>query len=92
MANIALLVWASWAPPCRAICKKAGINCSCTATAPVPAELVSGGAVVCANGTEVAQKADIIIIMVPDTPHVEAVLFAEDGVAKGISKARLSST
>jgi len=54
-----------------------------------PAELTAGGAVACANAAEVAQKADIIIIMVPDTPHVDAVLFGENGVAKGISKGKI---
>ncbi len=54
-----------------------------------PAELTSGGAVGCANAAEVAQKADIIVIMVPDTPHVEAVLFGENGVAKGIAKGKI---
>ncbi|MEA5098560.1 MAG: 2-hydroxy-3-oxopropionate reductase [Burkholderiaceae bacterium] len=54
-----------------------------------PAELTSGGAVTCANAAEVAKQADIIIIMVPDTPHVDAVLFGENGVAKGISKGKI---
>jgi 2-hydroxy-3-oxopropionate reductase len=54
-----------------------------------PADLISGGAKVCANSAEVAKQADIIIIMVPDTPHVDAVLFGENGVAKGISKGKI---
>jgi 2-hydroxy-3-oxopropionate reductase len=48
-----------------------------------PFELIEGGATVCTSGAEVANRADIIIIMVPDTPHVEAVLFGENGVASG---------
>jgi 2-hydroxy-3-oxopropionate reductase len=51
----------------------------------VPAELASGKAAVCQNATEVAQRADIVFIMVPDTPDVEAVLFGEAGVAAGLS-------
>jgi 2-hydroxy-3-oxopropionate reductase len=47
-------------------------------------ELAAKGAVVCSNSKEVAQKSDIIIIMVPDTPDVEAVLFGKDGVAEGV--------
>ena len=54
-----------------------------------PAELTSGGAKACANAAEVAKAADIIIIMVPDTPHVEDVLFGENGVAKGISDGKI---
>ena len=47
-------------------------------------EMASRGAVACSNCKEVAQKSDIIIIMVPDTPDVEAVLFGKDGVVEGI--------
>lgn len=54
-----------------------------------PAELVSGGAKVCANAAEVAKNADIIITMVPDTPHVESVLFGENGVASGMSAGKI---
>lgn len=38
---------------------------------------------------EVAEAADIIITMVPDTPHVEAVLFADDGIAGGLSEGKI---
>jgi len=51
----------------------------------VPQELVSAGGKACASAKEVAQKADVIIIMVPDTPDVEKVLFGKDGVAEGLS-------
>ena len=51
----------------------------------VPAALVDAGAVACANATEVAQRADIVFLMVPDTPDVEAVLFGDNGVAAGLS-------
>jgi len=49
-----------------------------------PFALIEGGATVCTSAAEVAMRADIIITMVPDTPHVEAVLFGEEGVAKGL--------
>ena len=51
----------------------------------VPPEVVQAGAKACANGREVAQQADIVFIMVPDTPHVGDVLFSENGVASGIT-------
>jgi 2-hydroxy-3-oxopropionate reductase len=54
----------------------------------VPAALTEAGATVCATGKEVAQKADIVIVMVPDTPDVAAVLFTESGVASGLSKGK----
>ena len=50
----------------------------------VPEELQQAGGVACANAREVAENAEIIFLMVPDTPHVEAVLFDEDGVADGL--------
>jgi 2-hydroxy-3-oxopropionate reductase len=55
----------------------------------VPDALVARGAEVCANGKEVAQSADIIITMVPDTPDVEKVLFATNGVAEGLSAGKV---
>jgi 2-hydroxy-3-oxopropionate reductase len=55
----------------------------------VPETLVAGGAKVCANGKEVAQSADIIITMVPDTPDVEKVLFATNGVAEGLAAGKI---
>jgi 2-hydroxy-3-oxopropionate reductase len=45
--------------------------------------------VVCKTGREIAEEADAIIIMVPDTPQVEAVLFGKDGVAEGLSKGKI---
>lgn len=47
-------------------------------------ELTSKGAVACSSSKEVAQNAELVFIMVPDTPDVEAVLFGKDGVAEGI--------
>ncbi|MCM3400530.1 NAD(P)-binding domain-containing protein, partial [Oceanobacillus profundus] len=55
---------------------------------PIPDDL-RGSAKVVANSTEVAQHADIIISMVPDTPDVRNVLFADDGVAKGLTAGKL---
>jgi 2-hydroxy-3-oxopropionate reductase len=55
----------------------------------VPEALVAGGAKVCASGKEVAQNADIVITMVPDTPDVEKVLFATNGVAEGLAAGKI---
>ncbi|WP_219209923.1 2-hydroxy-3-oxopropionate reductase [Variovorax boronicumulans] len=44
---------------------------------------------VCASATEVARQANIVFLMVPDTPDVQKVLFAEDGVAAGLSAGKL---
>lgn len=52
-------------------------------------ELLDGGAIACSSAMEVAQQADIIIVMVPDTPQVDAVLFGEAGVAAGLGAGKL---
>ena len=50
----------------------------------VPEALAGGGATLCTTAQGVAERADIIFIMVPDTPDVQAVLFGEHGVAAGL--------
>jgi 2-hydroxy-3-oxopropionate reductase len=54
----------------------------------VPQELTAAGGKACASAKEVAQKVDIIITMVPDTPDVEKVLFGQNGVAEGLSRGK----
>ncbi len=51
----------------------------------VPEALAAVGAKACANAAEVAHQAEVIFLMVPDTPDVEAVLFGEHGVAAGLA-------
>ena len=55
----------------------------------VPQELSAAGATVCPSPAGVAEQADIIFTMVPDTPDVEKVLFGDNGVAKGLSKGKV---
>jgi len=55
----------------------------------VPAELTAAGGTACDTPKAVAQKADIVIVMVPDTPDVEKVLFGANGVAEGLTKGKL---
>ncbi|MCO6434426.1 NAD(P)-binding domain-containing protein, partial [Nitrosomonas nitrosa] len=52
----------------------------------VPESLIEQGGRACASPKEVAQHADIIILMLPDTSDVEKVLFAHNGVAEGLGK------
>jgi 2-hydroxy-3-oxopropionate reductase len=68
---------------------KGGHTLFVTTRSKVPQELVDAGAKVCANAAEVAQQADIVFTMVPDTPDVEKVMFGENGVAQGISKGKV---
>jgi 2-hydroxy-3-oxopropionate reductase len=51
----------------------------------VPEAIAGSGATVCATSRAVAERADVIFLMVPDTPDVEAALFGETGVAAGLS-------
>jgi 2-hydroxy-3-oxopropionate reductase len=51
----------------------------------VPAALIEAGAKVCATAAEVAAAAEVIFLMVPDTPDVEKVLFGAGGVASGLT-------
>jgi 2-hydroxy-3-oxopropionate reductase len=55
---------------------------------PVPDDLRASATVV-ADSTAVAAASEIIILMVPDTPDVANVLFADDGIAKGLTKGKL---
>ncbi len=50
-----------------------------------PAEIAASSATPCPDAKGVAQRADIIITMLPDTPDVGRVLFGENGVAQGLS-------
>ncbi len=54
----------------------------------VPEAIAAAGGVRCEHAAAVAQAADVIFTMVPDTPDVEAVLFGENGVAQGLSKGK----
>jgi 2-hydroxy-3-oxopropionate reductase len=48
-------------------------------------DLVAKGAIACGTASEIAKKSEVIILMLPDTPQVEQVLFGDDGVEKGLS-------
>ncbi len=51
-------------------------------------QVAASSATQCTSARGVAERADIVITMVPDTPDVEAVLFGENGVASGLSKGK----
>jgi 2-hydroxy-3-oxopropionate reductase len=55
----------------------------------VPQPLIDTGGKPCANGKEVAQKADLIILMVPDTPNVRSALFDANGIAEGLAPGKI---
>jgi 2-hydroxy-3-oxopropionate reductase len=55
----------------------------------VPPEIAESSATICTNAQGVAERADIVFIMVPDTPDVAAVLFDAGGVAAGLKKGKI---
>ncbi len=55
----------------------------------IPPSLIQAGGKPCASGKEVAQNADTVFIMVPDTPHVAAALFDANGIAEGLSPGKI---
>lgn len=54
----------------------------------LPPDIAASSATSCLNGRDVAERADIIFIMVPDTPDVEAALFSQHGVAAGLTEGK----
>jgi len=66
---------------------KAGHKVYVFSRSPGPVEeLADSGAVACNSAKAVAQKSDMVFIMVPDTPDVDRVLFGADGVTEGVRK------
>jgi len=55
----------------------------------VPQPLLDAGAVACGSGREVAERAEVIVTMLPDTPDVAAALFGAGGVAEGLSAGKV---
>ena len=56
---------------------------------PIAQDLLDGGAVVYNSAKEVAEKSDVIITMLPDTPYVENVLFGKNGVSEGLPEGQI---
>ncbi|MGF6841228.1 2-hydroxy-3-oxopropionate reductase [Paraburkholderia youngii] len=70
--------------PMAANLLKNGVSLAAFTRSGVPAELTQAGAVACDNPAAVAANADVIFVMVPDTPDVERVLFGENGLASAL--------
>ena len=65
--------------------RAAGHELFVTTRRAAPQALLDAGATACKTAADVARQADVIFLMVPDTPDVEKVLFGKDGVAEGLS-------
>ncbi|HUD60740.1 MAG TPA: 2-hydroxy-3-oxopropionate reductase [Acetobacteraceae bacterium] len=50
---------------------------------------IRGAAEVVADSKSIAAKSEVLILMVPDTPDVEAVLFGPNGAAEGLKRGTL---
>ena len=55
----------------------------------MPESIAESRATKCLNARGVAERADIIILMVPDTPNVAEALFGADGIAAGLSAGKV---
>jgi len=88
MSNIGFIGLGIMGKPMAANLIKGGHTLFLHSRSGVPPELIAAGGTACANAKEVAQKSEIIIVMVPDTPDVERVLFGNDGVAEGLTRGK----
>jgi 2-hydroxy-3-oxopropionate reductase len=88
MSNIGFIGLGIMGKPMAANLIKGGHTLYLHSRSGVPQELAAAGGKACASAKEVAQKADIIITMVPDTPDVERALFGQNGVAEGLSRGK----
>lgn len=55
----------------------------------IPQALLDKGAQMVSSAREAAVYGEVIIVMVPDTPDVETVLFGANGVAEGLSQGKI---
>src|SRR3989304_3938976 len=86
MSNIGFIGLGIMGKPMAANLIKGGHTLFLHSRSGVPQELTAAGGKPCASAKEVAQQADIIITMVPDTPDVEKALF---GDAVGLSRGKI---
>ena len=89
MANVGFIGLGIMGAPMALNLQKGGHKLFVLKRKALPADLAAGGATACATSAEVARQADIVILMVPDTPQVEEVLFGENGVASGLTSGTL---
>lgn len=84
MKNIGFIGLGIMGKPMAGHLIKAGHRLFLHSRSGVPEELIEQGGQSTASPKEVAERADVIFTMVPDTPDVEKVLFGEQGIAQGL--------
>ena len=55
----------------------------------IPETIAATSAIACADPAEVTRQAEVVFLMLPDTPDVESVLLGDDGVAAGLASGGL---
>lgn len=89
MSNVGFIGLGIMGRPMAAHLQAAGHALFVRTRGTVPNELIAGGATVCATGKDVAERSEIVITMLPDTPDVASVLFGPGGVAEGLSPGKI---
>lgn len=84
MANIGFIGLGIMGKPMAGHLIKGGHRLFLHSRSGVPKDLLALGGEGCSSPRLVAQHADVIITMLPDTPDVEKVLFAENGIVEGL--------
>lgn len=56
---------------------------------PIPQEILAANAVECESPQAITHAAEVIILMLPDTPDVDAVLFGNSGIAQEIEAGKI---
>ncbi|MDH3288131.1 MAG: 2-hydroxy-3-oxopropionate reductase [Betaproteobacteria bacterium] len=85
MSNIGFIGLGIMGKPMAANLIKGGHKLFLHSRSGVPQELTAAGGIACESASKVAQQSEIIILMLPDTPDVEKVLFGAEGVVNGLS-------
>ena len=89
MANLGFIGLGIMGRPQAGHLQAAGNQLYLNTRSKIPQELLDKGGIACRTHKEVAEKSDIVFVMVSDTPDVEQVLFSENGVAAGLSKGKI---
>jgi 6-phosphogluconate dehydrogenase (decarboxylating) len=89
MSNVGFIGLGIMGKPMAANLMKGGHTLYLYNRSGVAPELTAAGGKACASAKDVAQKAEIIITMVPDTPDVDTVLFGKEGAAEGLSAGKI---
>ena len=85
MSNIGFIGLGIMGKPMAAHLIKGGHTLFLNSRSGVPLELTAAGGIACDSAKQVAERSEIIILMLPDTPDVEKVLFGQQGVVNGLA-------